>query len=267
MRISAFLLMATLAGVVGGTNMAVAREAAVIGWVETYTATCGGKVKSLEVTCLSEGERVTLKFGCGSRASTYTYTCGPNPEGPYVTDLTEETVAEEPVETTSEWFDWQIGATALTLWGGSAPDVRALGGQLSGQLRMSEVVWLIGEFGVGGAHVGGGGDELLTSNEALGVQYRFNQVFALGILGRHHVVFENDVGQGDKLQAAFGELQLVAAPSQNIQAFISGGLGSVWWQEQELATAASTQAPATFRSVDRDEDYVRTLFGGVRASF
>jgi hypothetical protein len=184
-------------------------------WVETYQASCLGGSKTLDVTCTREGEKVALRFGCGSRMAEYTYTC----HLPEVAPVVEEV----PPTTDSTAFEWALGVRGFGFGIKGGPTAFGAVGLLEVRLRMKGDVWFVFETGPGFARLNSKIHPTLT--EHAGVSWR-GDALSLTLGARHQIVFD---GSTDKVNAVTGELAVGYRLGTHVTLSLSGGIGAAWF--------------------------------------
>ncbi len=206
-------------------------------WVETFSATCpNGSTTDLSVTCAHEGEVIRLRVTCpGSAPFIAVYECeapdGYKPEA--VTPLT-------PTSPSSRWIDMGLSLSGGGFTVSNCPDGGHLELQLAVGLRFGGDWYLRLQAGVGWGRVN---EDLASVAEFAGVQWRVSPLVRLAIGPRHRILFG---GQGDELNALFGELQLQLVLSQAVSVVLFGGAGGAWHPTTTQASglfAAGTPRP------------------------
>jgi len=233
-------------------------------WVETYRVSCPDGSKTLDVACTSQGEQVTLRFGCGSRIATYTYTCHTPDVAPSLQPRVEK-LESQPIHPESPdigWFNYQLSLhTSGLMVAGELPQTFYVGGEFSAQLRLGGKWWIDGSLGLGYARVGH--SDNIALSDSFGIQYRFNADWNFGFVARHYVVLDNE---GDVLQAVLPVLEITYNISEDLQVAINGGAGWGHYRVSERVSAESSVAPAEYRNTTRDS-LTGTLGLSLRARF
>ncbi|MDD2656390.1 MAG: hypothetical protein PHQ18_02355 [Patescibacteria group bacterium] len=270
MRTSVVVMMAALSlGLFGATTEAKASEGT---WSEHYALDCandGSVEDSIEVTCHEVGEVVKLRATCPRGIFFVSYRCeGLKVEAEMETVPKAETVPpscpEQPKTTTKneDWFDYQLGLhTSGLMVAGDLPNAFYAGGEFSAQLKLGGKWWLTTALGLGYARVGDSDNLALT--ESVGLQYRLNTDWYLGLVARHYVVLD---GGGDVLQAVLPSLEIVYNINQDLQAVLMGGAGWGHYRVQNRVSAASSVAPDEYETGTRD-DLTGMLGASLRARF